>query len=214
VTAHDIAPYLAYAGSAAGIAMVVPQIQRIARNPKMAGVSPWTWALMAMCCSLWVTYGVRMGSLPQMPGNALLSVGAVLVVLLVPAAWSRTTRAAVLAAAVAVLILVTTVLSPVHVGFLAFGVGVAALFPQAYETLWVRRGQGPSALSLTSTAMRAAAQSLWLGFAVLSGDFPVLASSLLALSVNATVSIVEARRRRGVVPAPVLALPASADAAR
>jgi uncharacterized protein with PQ loop repeat len=207
VTVTTLALGLAYVGSAIGVAMVIPQILRIVRNPSMGGVSPWTWAITAVSCVLWMTYGVRSGSLPQIPGNVLLVSGAVAIVLLVPAAWSRGRRALLLAAVSGALVLGSTQLAPEQVGFLAFGIGVFGMWPQVYETVWARRGMGPSAISITSQGLKLASQSCWITFAVLTLDVPVIVSALMALSTNTVVTAVELVRRRDAG----LALPAYAD---
>ncbi|HSO05489.1 MAG TPA: hypothetical protein VLQ92_13470, partial [Candidatus Limnocylindrales bacterium] len=119
---HTFALALAYLGSAIGVVMVMPQILRIVANPHLAGVSPWTWALTSISCTLWLTYGLRSGSLPQVPGNVLLIAGAVAIVLLVPAGWSRSRRALALGGGVLTLVLASTQPSPQDVGFLAFGI--------------------------------------------------------------------------------------------
>jgi uncharacterized protein with PQ loop repeat len=196
VTVHTLALTLAYVGSAIGVAMVVPQILRIVRHPHMPGVSPWTWAFTAIACSTWMTYGVRAGSLPQIPGNVLLVSGAIAIVLLVPAAWSRAKRALALAAAIVGVVTLSTHLSPEAVGFLAFGIGMASVWPQVYETVWLRRGLGPSALSLTSNALKVGSQLCWLSFALLTADVPVVISALVTLSTNSVISGVEVSRRR------------------
>jgi len=196
VTVHTLALTLAYIGSAIGVAMVVPQILRIVRHPHMPGVSPWTWAITAVACSTWLTYGVRAGSLPQIPGNVLLISGAIAIVLLVPAAWSRSQRALALAVAIVAVVTVSTHLSPEAVGFFAFGIGLVGMWPQVFETVWLRRGLGPSALSLTSNALKVGSQLCWLAFALLTADVPVVISALMALSTNAVISAVEVSRRR------------------
>ena len=196
MTITTLALGLAYLGSAIGVTMVVPQILRILRHPTMGGVSPWTWAIMATSCVLWMTYGVRSGSLPQIPGNVLLVSGAVAIVLLVPAAWSRGRRAASLVGVALVLVLVSLRLTPEQVGFLAFGIGVFGMWPQVYETVWARRGMGPSAISITSQGLKLASQLCWITFAVLTLDLPVIVSALMALSTNGIVTGVELARRR------------------
>lgn len=193
---YSFAHALAYLGSAIGVVMVMPQILRIVRHPHMGGVSPWTWSLVAVSCSLWLTYGVRSGSMPQVPGNVLLIAGAVSIVLLVPAAWSRRRRAGGLAASALILLLASTQLAPEQVGFLAFGIGLFGMWPQVYETAWARRGMGPSAISLTSNALKVAAQVCWLTFAILTTDLPVLAAAVMALSTNSVITSIELGRRR------------------
>lgn len=199
---NALALTLAYAGSAIGVSVVVPQIQRILANPRLGGVSPWTWAITAASCTLWLTYGLRTGSMPQIPGNVLLVSGAVAIVVLVPAAWSRSRRAVALAATTAGLVLGSTFLAPAQVGFLAFGIGMTGMWPQVYETVWARRGMGPSAISLTSNGLKVAAQVCWLTFAILTMDLPVLAGASMALMSNGLVSGVEIARRKGASTTP------------
>lgn len=193
---NALAQALAYLGAAIGVAMVVPQIQRIVANPRLAGVSPWSWAITASACTMWLTYGVRSGSMPQIPGNIFLVAGAITIVLLVPAAWSRRRRAAALGAVIPLLVLGSMLLTPEQVGFLAFGIGMTGIWPQVHETVWVRRGMGPSAISLTSTGMKIAGQVSWFSFAVMTADLPVLAGSSVALVGNVVITSVEVSRRR------------------
>jgi uncharacterized protein with PQ loop repeat len=203
VTAMDwntLAQALAYLGSAIGVAMVVPQILRIVANPRMGGVSPWTWAITATACTLWLTYGARTASMPQIPGNVLLVAGAVAIVVLVPARWSRPRRAVALLVVTLGLVLGSTALAPAQVGFLAFGIGLTGAWPQVFETVWARRGMGPSAISLTSNAMKLAAQVCWLTFALMTTDAPVLAGASMALFTNSLITSVELGRRRTAIP--------------
>lgn len=208
---HTVALSLAYLGSAIGVAMVLPQIRRILRHPSMGGVSPWTWAITATACVLWLTYGVRAGILPQIPGNVLLVSGAVAVVLLVPAPWSRTRRALVLAAVTTSLVAFSALLQPEQVGFLAFGIGVTGMWPQVFETVWTQRGRGPSALSLTSSTLKVVSQACWLSYALLAHDVPVVVAATITLSTNALVTMVELSRRRAWarldLPTPLAAVP-------
>lgn len=194
---HTFALALAYLGSAIGVVMVMPQILRIVANPHLAGVSPWAWALTSVSCTLWLTYGLRSGSLPQIPGNVLLIAGAVAIVLLVPAGWSRSRRSLALGGGVLTLVLASTQLSPQDVGFLAFGIGLFGMWPQVYETVWARRGLGPSAISLTSIGLKIASQVSWLTFAVLTTDLPVAVAGVMSLTTNGIVASVELGRRRG-----------------
>jgi uncharacterized protein with PQ loop repeat len=202
--AHTLGTLLAYLGSALGVAMVLPQIVRIVKNPTMGGVSPWTWAITVVSCTTWMAYGVRTLSIPQIPGNVILVSGAVAIVLLVPAAWSRTRRALLLLAATAVAVTASTFLPAEAVGFLALGIGLTGMWPQVFETVWLRRGMGPSALSLTSQGLKIVSQLCWLSFAVLTLDVPVLVAAIVTLSTNLVVGLTELARRRAAAPVAVL----------
>jgi len=196
VDAHSLGTALAYLGSAIGVAMVIPQILRIIKHPTMGGVSPWTWAITVVSCTTWMAYGVRTGSLPQIPGNVLLVSGAVAIVLLVPAAWSRGVRALGLFLVTALMVGVSTFLEPEVVGFFALAIGLTGMWPQVFETVWLRRGMGPSAISLTSQALKVASQLCWLTFALLTTDVPVIVAAVMTLSTNIVVTAVEVARRR------------------
>lgn len=197
-----LAQVLAYIASAIGVLMVAPQIVRIVKNPTLGGVSPWTWAITSVSCSLWITYGLRSGSMPQVPGNIFLVSGAIAIVLLVPAAWSRRSRALLLVGVAAVLIAVSTRLSPEAVGFLALAIGLTGMWPQVFETVWLRRGMGPSAISMTSQVLKLVSQCLWMTFALITIDVPVIVAATMTLSTNLVVTVVESARRRGYEPVP------------
>jgi uncharacterized protein with PQ loop repeat len=197
---HALGTLLAYVGSALGVAMVLPQITRIVKNPTMGGVSPWTWAITVVSCTTWMAYGVRTLSIPQIPGNVFLVSGAIAIVLLVPAAWSRTRRALLLAAATAVAVGSSMFLPAEGVGFLALAIGLTGMWPQVFETVWLRRGMGPSALSLTSQSLKVVSQLCWLAFAVLTLDVPVLVAAVITLSTNVVVGLTELARRRTWAP--------------
>ncbi len=201
----DLGTLLAYLGSAIGVAMVIPQILRIVRHPHMGGVSPWTWAITVVSCTTWIAYGVRTGSMPQIPGNILLVSGAVAIVLLVPAAWSRSVRAVGLALTTVAMVLVSTLLEPEVAGFFALAIGLTGMWPQVFETVWLRRGMGPSAISLTSQLLKVVSQLCWLAFAVLTLDVPVLVAAIMTLGTNFVITGVEIARRRGAdaLPEPV-----------
>lgn len=194
------AQLLAYAGSAVGVAMVAPQIVRTVKHPHLGGVSPWSWAITVVACTLWLTYGLRSGSIPQVPGNVFLVSGAVAIVLLVPAEWSRSRRAWTLFGVTGTLVLFSTYLSPEQVGFFAFGIGLFAVWPQLFETVWLRRGMGPSALSMSSQVLKVVGQVLWLSYAIIAVDTPVIVAAVVAVSTNAVIAVVEHSRRRGVEP--------------
>lgn len=192
----DLGTALAYLGSAIGVAMVIPQISRIVRHPHMGGVSPWTWAITVVSCTTWIAYGVRTGSMPQIPGNILLVSGAIAIVLLVPAAWSRSVRAAGLAVVTVAMVGVSTLMEPATAGFFALAIGLTGMWPQVFETVWLRRGMGPSAISLTSQVLKVVSQLCWLAFAVLTLDVPVLAAAIMTLATNFVITGVEMARRR------------------
>jgi uncharacterized protein with PQ loop repeat len=93
------------------------------------------------------------------------------------------------------LVAVSTQLSPEQVGFLAFAIGLTGMWPQVTETVWQRRGLGPSSVSLSSIALKVLSQTLWLSFAVLTTDVPVIVAALVTLTANGIVAAVEASRR-------------------
>ena len=180
MTTHEIAFGFGYLGAALGVAMVVPQIMRIVRHPWLPGVSPISWALTSFGCLLWLTYGIRSGALPQVPGNLLLICGAVAVVLLVKSPTSRARRAGLLALGAAVLETIALVIPPQGVGYLAFAVGTVSTWPQLYDSVGNWRAHLNSGVSLSTWGLRIASQVCWLTYAVGTGDMPVAVGAVVA----------------------------------
>ncbi len=197
MTSHSLALSIAYAASVLGVITVVPQIVRTVRHPHMGGVAPLSWAISVVALVAWITYGVRAGVAPQIPGNLLLLSGSVAIVLLVPSALSRARRALLLATAALVVVTVSTRLSPEAVGFLAFGIGLFSAWPQVFATL--RGSREDAGVSLATFSLRTAAALGWLSYAVLARDVPVLLSALIMVSTTVLVLVVEASRRTAPV---------------
>jgi len=181
MSAHALSLCLAYAGATLGVLMVVPQILRTLANPRLDGVSPLSWSMTALACVMWLTYGVRTMTVPQIPGNVLLVSGAVAVVILVPSQTSRRRRALALPS-VGFALVAVAVLVPVHlVGYIAVSIGLASSLPQVYDSLGSRRAGTPSAVSVSTWSIRALSQACWLSYAVRTADLPVAIAATVAL---------------------------------
>ena len=199
---HEAALTLAYLGAALGIAMVVPQIVRIVRNPRMSGVSPTAWALLGLGCLMWMTYGARVGVLPQIPGNIILISGAVIVVMLVPSDRSRAYRLVPLAAAAITLFAVAMLIPAQDVGYLGFSIGLVSSWPQVYDSIQTWRAGSASAVSVSSWLLRAASQVAWLGYAIGTGDRPVVIGASLGLFTATSLIGLEWRSRVNATATP------------
>jgi uncharacterized protein with PQ loop repeat len=195
MTTHEIAFGFGYLGAALGVAMVVPQIVRIVRHPSLPGVSPISWALTAIGCLLWMTYGLRSGALPQVPGNVLLVGGAVAVVLLVKSPTSRARRAVLLALGAAVLEATVWVIPPQGVGYLAFAIGTVSTWPQLYDSFGNWRAHINSGVSLSTWGLRIASQVCWLSYAVGTSDLPVGIGATVALLTGVAMVALETAAR-------------------
>jgi uncharacterized protein with PQ loop repeat len=180
MTTHEIAFGFGYLGAALGVAMVVPQIIRILRHPSLPGVSPISWTLTAFGCLLWLTYGIRSGALPQVPGNLLLICGAIGVALLVKSPTSRARRAVLLAVGAGLLESIALVIPPQGVGYLAFAVGTVSTWPQLYDSVGNWRAHLNSGVSLSTWGLRLASQVCWLTYAVGTSDVPVGVGAVVA----------------------------------
>lgn len=187
MTAHTLALTLAYTGAVLGVVMVVPQILRTLAHPTLAGVSPVAWSMTVLVCSMWLTYGIRTMTVPQIPGNVLLVSGAVAVVLLVPSPTSRRRRAATLASVWAVLVAVALVVPAHVVGYIAVCIGFVAAWPQLYDSVATWRAGVRSGVSITTWSIKAASQTCWLSYALLATDVPVVISATVALATSATL---------------------------
>lgn len=196
---HPLAMPLAYIGAVLGVAMVLPQLTRTVRNPELTGVSSASWALTSIACMTWLVYGLRADVLPQVPGNVFLVAGAVAVVLLVPSAWSRSHRAASLAGVGAAVIVVSMLITPQMVGYLAFAISIMSVWPQLVDSFGNWRTSAESGISLSTWSVKIAAAICWLSYATLSRDVPVLIASLMGLSTALAVLGMEASARQAVV---------------
>jgi uncharacterized protein with PQ loop repeat len=203
VSSHALAIGLGYTGATLGVAMVVPQIVRIVRHPSLPGVSPVSWALSTFACLAWLTFGLRTGAAPQIPGNVLLTIGAVTVVLLINTPMPRGRRGLLLLAVSAVLLVTVWVIPAESVGYLATAIGLSSMWPQLYDTVGNWRGHITSGVSLTTYALRMASQVCWLSYAVGTHEMPVGVGASLALVIASTTLGLEAAARtsfsRGLV---------------
>ena len=84
-------------------------------------------------------------------------------------------------------------------GFLAFAIGQTGMWPQVYETVWRRRGLGPSSLSVLSSILTVLSQLLWLIFAVLTVDAPVMVAAIVTITTAEIITVVEVSRRRAPI---------------
>ncbi len=195
MTTHEIAFGFGYLGAALGVAMVVPQIVRIVRHPSLSGVSPISWALTAIGCLLWMTYGLRSGALPQIPGNVLLVCGAAAVVLLVQSPTSRARRAVLLILGAGLLETTVWVIPTQGVGYLAFAIGTVSTWPQLYDSVGNWRAHINSGVSLSTWGLRIASQVCWLSYAVGTSDLPVGIGACVALLTGVAMVALETAAR-------------------
>lgn len=208
MSVHEVAFGLAYLGALLGVIMVVPQIIRTIRHPQLTGVAPLSWAFTALACSLWLVFGIRTATFPQIPGNILLVSGAVAIVMLVPSAWSRKRRALTLGTAAAVLWTIAFLMPPHLIGYVAFAIGLYSMWPQLYESVWVNRRAAESGVSIPTQLLKLSSQSLWLSYALLLTDMPVIISATFGVTTTFVVTSVEMTRiRRNARSAALSALP-------
>jgi uncharacterized protein with PQ loop repeat len=191
MTLHSLAFAFAYVGALLSVSMVVPQIARTLRHPTLGGVSPIAWSMSVIGCSLWLTYGLRTDSVPQIPGNILLVIGATAVVLLVPSPASRLRRAVTLGVVLAAFLAVAWRVPPEMVGYLAFAVGFTSSWPQLYDSVKTYRAGAKSGVSISAWVLRAASQVAWLTYALLAGDTPVAVSATMILASSSFLVVLE-----------------------
>ena len=195
MTPHDTALLLGYVGSLFGVVMVVPQIVRILRHPGLRGVSTVSWALSALGCLAWLTYGLRTDSPPQIPGNMALISGAVAVVLLAAADRSRRHRALVLGGIAAGVLAVSWTIPAHLVGYVGFSIGLVSIWPQLYDSVGNWRARANSSVSVSTWVLRVASQVCWLGYAVMASDVPVFVSACVSLTLAVVLVALETAAR-------------------
>jgi uncharacterized protein with PQ loop repeat len=197
VGVHDVVIALGYTGAALGVAMVVPQIVRIVRHPSLPGVSPLSWALSTFGCLAWLTYGLRTGAAPQIPGNILLTGGAVACVLLINSPMQRGRRGVLLLLGASVLLATVWVIPAQSVGYLATVIGLSSMWPQLFDTVGNWRAHITSGVSLPTYWLRVASQICWLSYGIGTHDVPVAVGASLALVIVTTTLALEALARFG-----------------
>jgi uncharacterized protein with PQ loop repeat len=195
MSAHELALSLGYLGSALGVSMVVPQIVRIVRHPRLAGVSPLTWAITTVSCLLWLTYGARTHQIPQVPGNALLISGAAAIVLLVPSARSRLWRAAALGTCAALLVAIGLTMPAHDVGYLAFSIGLFGSLPQLVDSVHTWRIGATSSVSVSSWTLKLVSQISWFLYGIGVHDQPVIISTCVTMSSSLLLIVLETTAR-------------------
>lgn len=200
---HTLALLLAYVASALGTSVVVPQLIRTIRHPYLTGVSPVSWALIGASCLAWLAYGVRASIWPQIPGNVLLCTGAIALVLLVPGASSHVRRTLALFLTMGVVVAVTWLVPPQVAGFVGFGIGLFAAWPQLADSFATWRRREVSGVAVGSWGVRLAAGIGWFTYAVIAHDVPVLFASTIGFVTTVAVLSMEvsarsAARRRAV----------------
>lgn len=195
VTAHNEALALGYLGSLLGVIMVIPQIVRILRHPQLRGVSTLSWALSALACLAWLTYGVRTNSPPQVPGNVLLISGAIAVALLAADNRPRRARAAALGTAAAAVVAVSWLIPAHLVGYVGFSIGLCSTWPQLYDSLGNWRAHANSGVAVSTWVVRLGSQLCWLGYAIRSTDVPVFVSACVSLTLAAILVALETAAR-------------------
>ncbi len=173
--------------------MVIPQMVRTLRNRDLPGVSALSWGLSAVACSTWLLYGIRAGEVPQIPGNSLMVIGAVLIVLAIPSPLSRASRALRLALPIAALVVLAFLVPPAVTGFAAFGIGIFSGLPQTVKLLRSRPDEA-GGVSIASWSLRAASQVLWLLYALATHDVVVTISASVTLVSSLLPVVIELRR--------------------
>jgi uncharacterized protein with PQ loop repeat len=206
VTAHGLFVGVGYVGSIFGVIMVVPQIVRIVRHPSLPGVSPVSWLLVCLGCLCWLTYGVRTGSAPQVPGNALLVTGAIVVFMLLRTHQSQSRRALVLVGSASPVLAVAW-LAPAHVpGFMGFSFGLVSSWPQLYDSIGSWRRRVTSGVSIGTWTLRLASQLCWLTFGLGTRDVVVVISAVVSLTTAATLLSLEYLARTSPAAEPAYAI--------
>lgn len=195
MTVHDEALLLGYVGSFFGVVMVVPQIVRILRHPGLRGVSTLSWSLSTLGCLAWLTYGLRTGSAPQIPGNLLLITGATAVALLAAADRPRSARMLRLGGAACVVLAIAWLMPAHEVGYVGFSIGLISAWPQLYDSVGNWRAHVTSSVSVSTWALRLASQMCWLGYAIRASDVPVFVSACVSLTLAVVLVALETAAR-------------------
>lgn len=195
MTFHEVWEGFGYLGAALGVVMVVPQIVRIVRHPSLPGVSTSSWALTSLTCLAWLVYGIRTKAAPQIPGNVLLVMGAVAVVLLVANGMPRQRRALGLGGAAAALLTVVSIMPAEDVGYFAFALGLCSTWPQLFDSINSWRAHLSSGVSVSTWNLRVGSQICWLTYAIGTADLAVGIAAAVTLSTAVAMVALETSAR-------------------
>lgn len=195
MTFHELWDGFGYLGATLGVIMVVPQIVRIVRHPGLPGVSTASWSLTSLTCLGWLVYGIRTRAAPQIPGNVLLVIGAVTVVLLVAGDMPRYRRALALGAAAAVLLTIVSIMPAEDVGYFAFALGLCSSWPQLYDSINSWRAHVNSGVSVSTWGLRLCSQICWLTYAIGTSDLAVGIAAVVTLSTAVALVALETSAR-------------------
>jgi uncharacterized protein with PQ loop repeat len=208
---HGFAIATGYIGAALSLGMVIPQLVRTLRHRGLGGVSAMSWLITAAACFTWLLYGVKGHVWPQVPGNALMIPGEVVIVLVTPARLNMVRRAGLLAATGGTLILVAVLIPTDYLGYLAFAFSLVASAPQVVTSL-LRRGAGRSAVSIPAWLLRGGSQLFWLYYGLIMHNGPIVVAAVVTLVSAAAVIATESATRLGRRPA-AAPLPQAGDPA-
>lgn len=183
----------AYFGSALLALSAFPQLVEIARDRRADGVSSTTWLITLAAIVAWMWYGVKTGSIPQLPGNAIGGLSAAAIVALTwkirgHGWWVTWVPVTALVMALSIMLALTP-----SVASAAAGIGLATIgrAPQAVESWRCLRIRAQTSVSIPTWLMITVGQASWLVYGLLAGDVPVIWVNVIVGSGAALIVALE-----------------------
>lgn len=189
----------AYVGSVLLVVSGAPQLVKILQTRSAEGVSVATWLLILATTIAWAWYGIRTGSMPQIPGNtitAVITIGIVVFSLRIRGNASVRSWAPVVAV-VACTFAVFALTSAAVAAISGIVLAVASRVPQMLES-WHSMRQGlATTVSIPTWLLIFGGQGAWLIYGVMANDVPVIwVNVLVQIGAGVIVGLEMARPGR------------------
>lgn len=176
------------------VALLLPQMVRTIRHPRLAGVSLLAYVSSTMSGLLWAAYGARMAVWSLAWSSAVVAVGSLVIAARVPGRWPGPVRLLVLVGTTVVTTVFAFAAPMVALGAIASTLSVGAVWLQVVRSF--RGSSGDRGVSLLSIGLRTSASLCWLTYAVLATDVAILVSSPATILAAGLVFATETARRR------------------
>lgn len=185
-------------GYLAGIVMavgMVPQAVRIVRHGA-EGVAFGTWAGLVVVVSLWLAYGVELGSLPILVANVASGLIAIIIVagiLRDRDGWHYVVTVPVLGVVVAAGVAALSFVPLVVLAAIAVVLSIAARYPQAAASWRTRQTAEHSQVAVSTWVATGVGHSLWFAYGFTIFDVPTMVTNMV-LAVSCVLIVVWERQ--------------------
>ena len=177
-----------FIGGTIGIAQGLPQVMRIRRLGHSNGVLLSPWILMSVMFSAWVGFGLKVQSPAIYITNALTFITTSLVVTAIKGRKFLAIQLAIAFASSAFVFYGPELLTNLLLVILT-----ASRVPQLIKTWMNRKSAVSTAVSIEALVISLVSVAFWMAYAIMQGNFLVIGTSVVAMSVTLATAIIETR---------------------